>query len=156
VDACDDLRFRCEALRADDLLHAAVQPSKVRGLILASPDDSSVPGPAPASSTRALITTADKRQNRVAPVKKEPVPCTVKGCDTMTAAHLRLCKRCYHECIAGKPPTLTLKSGEKATFESTTQRIVFPSSDKGSKAATLPDTRSIIKAAVAFVPSAPE
>ena len=94
VEACDDLRFRCEALRADDLLHAAVQPSKVRGL-MASPDDSSVPGPAPASTTRALITTADKRQNRVAPVKKEPVPCTVKGCDTMTAAHLRLCKRSY-------------------------------------------------------------
>ncbi len=30
--ACDDLRFRCEALRADDLLYSAVQPVKVRGL----------------------------------------------------------------------------------------------------------------------------
>ncbi len=141
--ACDDLRFRCEALRADDLLHVATQPSKIRGL-LATSGDAPVP---------ALLTTADKRQNRVAPTKKEPVPCTVKGCTTMTAAHLRLCKPCYHGCIAGKTPTLTLKSGEKATYDLATQRIVFPS-DSGAKTTTGP--RSIIKAAVAFTPVAPE
>jgi hypothetical protein len=144
VQACDDLRFRCEALRADDLLHAANQPVRVRGL-LAAPEDTPSPGQAPVP-THALITTADKRQNRGATGKKEPVPCTVKGCDTMTAAHLRLCKRCYHECIAGKTPTLTLKTGEKATFDTTTQRIVFPSGTK------VPGTRSIVKAAVAFAP----
>jgi hypothetical protein len=41
--ACDDLRFRCEALCADDLLHSAVQPTKVRGLLVMG--DSSAPGP---------------------------------------------------------------------------------------------------------------
>ncbi len=147
--ACKDLCFRCEALRADDLLHAANQPVRVRGL-LAAPEASSASdlAPAPASaSTRALITTADKRQNRGTIRKKEVVICSATGCDTMTTAPWRLCKGCYHACIAGKTPTLNLTTGEKATFDVTTQRIVFRPSGKGTKVA---GTRSIIKAAVAF------
>jgi hypothetical protein len=98
--ACDDLRFRCEALRADDLLHSAVHPVKVRGLLAVgdpSPGSSGEPLSPPVDSTRALITTADKRQNRGASRRKEPktpVACLVKGCDAMTPPHLRLCKRC--------------------------------------------------------------
>jgi hypothetical protein len=151
--ACDDLRFRCEALRADDLLHDTNQVVKVRGLLVA-PTDLPVPGPAPAP-VRALLTTADKRQNRGATSKKETVACSVKGCDTMTAAHLRLCKLCYHECIAGKTSKLLLKSGDTATFDTATQRIVFPS-DKGSSSKGSTGPRSIIKAAVAFAAVAPE
>jgi hypothetical protein len=61
---------------------------------------------------------------------------------------MRLCKGCYHGCIAGKTPTLLLKSGDKATYNATIQRIVFPSS------ATVPvkGPRAVVKAAVTFVP----
>ena len=74
---------------------------------------------APVGNMRALLTTADKRQNRGASRRKEPkelVACLVKGCDTLTPPHLRLCKKCYHECVAGKHSSLLLKSGEKATY----------------------------------------
>jgi hypothetical protein len=148
--ACDDLRFRCEALRADDLLHSAVHPVKIRGLLAVGETSPGPPDVVPSTTvdhTRALITTADKRQNRGISRRKEPkapVPCLVKDCDTLTPPHLRLCKRCYHECVAGKHSTLVLKSGEKATYDATTQRIVFPDGDKGS--------RSPGKPAVTFAP----
>ncbi len=139
--ACDDLRFRCEALRADDLLHSAIHPTKVRGLVAMGGSSSSDAGrestlPRPGDTAHALITTADKRQNRGASRRKEPkepVACLVQGCDSLTPPHLRLCKSCYHECIAGKHSTLTLKSGEKATYDVTTQRIAFPDGNKGSR-----------------------
>jgi hypothetical protein len=60
VKACEDLQLRDEAIRADDLLHAAHLPTKVRGLVVPT-----VP-PANLSDTVALITKADKRQNKVA------------------------------------------------------------------------------------------
>jgi hypothetical protein len=89
--ACDDLRYRCEAMRADDLLHTAIQPHKVRGLLANGETPSSMPsldppGPAP----QALITTAAKQQNRGAP-RQDPVPCAAKDCGTLTQPHLRLC-----------------------------------------------------------------
>jgi hypothetical protein len=161
--ACDDLHYRCEAMRADDLLALANQPAKVRGLVSSTSE-------LPETGSRALITTADKRQNRGAPKtdalvtfdknqnkvskKKDTVVCMVKGCDTLTLAYLRLCKRCYHECIAGKNSTLILKSGDKAVFDVATQWIAFPpSADRGSATS---GPRSIVKAAVTFVPETSE
>ncbi len=62
--ACNDLRFRCEALRADDLLHASHQSTRVRGL-LATGESLGGSDPVPvATATPALITTAAKRQNQ--------------------------------------------------------------------------------------------
>jgi hypothetical protein len=148
TQACDDLRYRCEALRADDFLAAAYQPVKVRGLA------ASVEKPLTSDSTTtpALITTADKRQNRstnTTPGKKTPAVCLVKECDMVTAHNLRLCKKCYHECTVGKTPSLPLKTGDKAVFDTTLQCIVFLSSAKQNTTAAGP--RSIIKAAVTFV-----
>jgi hypothetical protein len=103
--ACDDLRFRCESLRADDLLHTAVNATRVRGLLAVGDSTATtpavVPSPTPTSlgdTTHALITTADKRQNRGASRRKEPVACLAKGCDTLAPPHLRLYKKCFHEC----------------------------------------------------------
>jgi hypothetical protein len=95
-----------------------------------------------------LITTADQRQNRGAARKKEMVVCLVKGCETLTPPHLRLCKRCYHECVAGKSSSIQLKSGEKITYDLTTQKIVFPA----SVTAVTKGSRTTVKAAVTFVP----
>ncbi len=62
VQACDDLQFRDEAMRADDLLHATHLPTKARGFV------ATIPAIPPAALTDkiipVLITAADKRQNR--------------------------------------------------------------------------------------------
>ncbi len=148
TQACDDLRYRCEALRADDLLVAAYHPVKVRGLAAGVSKKTA----SSSTTTPALITTADKRQNRVTvatPAKKPPSVCLVKGCDAVTSHNLRLCKKCYHECTAGKTPTLQLKTGDQAVYDLTTQKIVFPISARQGPAA--PGPRSIVKAAVTFV-----
>jgi hypothetical protein len=143
--ACEDLRYRCEALRADDLLHAAHQPTKIRALIVSGETEAG--SSSAAAVAHALLTTADKRQNREASRKKELVACLAKGCDTLTPPHLRLCKKCFHGCIAGKTPSVLLKSGDKATYDTSTQRMVFPE-DKGA--------RKVVKAAVTFVAGLPE
>ena len=95
----------------------------------------------------ALITTNGKRQNKGETRKKEMVACLAKGCDTLTPPHLRLCKKCFHECIAGKNPTVLLKSGDKAHYDPSTQRMVFPSGEAGP--------RKVVKAAVTFVAGTP-
>ena len=74
TQACEDLRYRCEALRADDLLAAANQPVKVRGLLAAAdspPASITDKLPAGLQNTVALISTAGKRQNR-GNTKKNP------------------------------------------------------------------------------------
>jgi hypothetical protein len=151
--ACQDLRFRCEALRADDLFHATQQTTKVRALLAHGEADpsvlvgpSSTAPPSGAAVAHALITTSGKRQNKGKTRKKELVACLAKGCDTLTPPHLRLCKKCFHECIAGKNPTVLLKSGDKANYDPSTQRMVFPSAGETG-------SRKVVKAAVTFVSS---
>jgi hypothetical protein len=149
--ACQDLRYRCEALRADDLLHAAHQSTKVRALMATGEVETPVTGGASSAASLsgfavALITTSGKRQNKGETRKKELVTCLAKGCDTLTPPHLRLCKKCFHECIAEKNPTVLLKSGGKAHYDPSTQRMVFPSSGETG-------SRKVVKAAVTFVSS---
>ena len=139
--ACDDLQFRAESLRADDLLHAIHTPTKIRGMVAAK----AIKPPLPALGTvPALITSADKRQNRGPASKAEQIACLAKGCDNLTSVRFRLCKTCYHECISGKTPALSLKTGDTATFDVATQRIIFPPT-AGDKI-----TRKV-KAAVSFM-----
>ncbi len=148
--AFDDLQLRAEALRADDLLHAIHLTTKVRGMVAANTvSPTAVKPPLLALGTvPALITTAaDKHQNRTPAGKAEQVAYAAQGCDTPTSARFRLCKTCYHECIAGKTPSLPLKTGDRATFDVANQRIVFPpASVTGEK------TTRRVKAAVSFRP----
>ncbi len=131
--ACDDLRYRCESLRADELLNTSVRPPKVRGFVATS---APVPPPTPA---RALITSAAKRQNgeNTPRTAKELVQCLTMGCTTLTPPHLRLCRLHYHECIAGKHSSLALKTGDHARYDAFTNQIVFPhlAEKSGSKQA---------------------
>jgi hypothetical protein len=80
AQACVDLQFRDEAIRADDLLHAAHLPTKVRGLV-ANPMQ---PITLPDKVTPVLITTADKRLNKVVTAKAENTTCMAKGCDVLS------------------------------------------------------------------------
>jgi hypothetical protein len=124
--ACEDLRARCEAMRADEVLNTTVRPGKVRSFAaktgsscLLSDEDSSDP-----DLSLALITTVNKRQNVRADLKQ--VECLEKSCTTLTPPHLRLCRLHYHECISGKHPSMRLKTGDSATYDAKTNKIVFP------------------------------
>jgi hypothetical protein len=145
--ACEDLRARCEAMRADDLLNTTVRSSKVRGYaaktgsscLITEIDDRE------ASPTLALITTENKRKNG----RKSDglqVECLAKGCSTLTPPHLRLCRLHFHECIAGKHPFILLKTGDRATYDATTSKIVYPhllASAPGKKGAPLSKIHSV-------------
>jgi hypothetical protein len=130
--ACEDLRYRCEAIRADELLNTAVRTTKIRALAATTSDDATGHDDLPlgplAGAVPALITSANKRQNAAGAKKGEKnlVECLAKGCATLTPKHLRLCRMHYHECIAGKHPSLPLKTGDSATYDQATNKIVFP------------------------------
>ncbi len=95
--ACQELHFRCEALRADNLLDTKFKP------------------------TRALILTEIKH------LDKEKVPCLAKGCAGMIVSFLPLCKGCFLQCKSGKVQTLELRDGlGVATYNTTTSQIGFP------------------------------
>jgi hypothetical protein len=156
--ACDDLRYRCETNRADELLNAQLRPTnKVRGLLVSgdTTDSGDVSSAVPAPSL-ALITTNNKRQNKAekAETQKTKTPCHAKGCSSTVPSHLKLCRLHYHECIAGKHPSLPLRTGGVARYDAATNKIVYPSPASGSSAAGS-SSKSTVRANVAFaVPAA--
>ncbi len=123
--ACDDLRYRCETNRADELLNSQLRPTKVRGLLasgeIADTDDTPLP-----ASLLALITTNNKRQHKEDP-KKDKALCHATGCKSTVPSHLKLCRLHYHECIAEKHPSLPLRTGGHARYDLATNKLVYPS-----------------------------
>ncbi len=96
--ACQELHFRCEAIRADNLLDLQFKP------------------------TKALISTEIKH------VDKEKLPCLAKDCAGMVVAFLPLCKGCFLQCKSGKVPTLPLRDNlGVASYNASTAQIDFPS-----------------------------
>ena len=109
--ACLELHHRCDAIRADEILDTALR----------------TPG-----KNLNLLSTEDKRKNRKGDA--ELVPCLSKECVGMIVAFLPFCKACYLQCMAGKTPTIELKNGfGKATYNSKTMRIDFPSTVPASR-----------------------
>ncbi len=152
--ACDDLRYRCETQRADELLGTTARTSKVRGL-LTTGESPALPLCTIHSSTpptTALITTANKRQNALRP-KKEPTPCLAKGCASMAPSHVRLCRLHFHECVAGKQPQLPQRTGGVAHYDASTNKVVYPASASPSKVGTPAKPKVTVKAHVAFATS---
>jgi hypothetical protein len=99
--ACRELHFRCEAIRADDYLDS--RPGK------------------------ALISTELKKNGQQGKATAK-LACLKKGCPTMIPEYLPLCKACYLECMAGKTVTVVLRDNlGNATYNSVTQKIDFPS-----------------------------
>jgi hypothetical protein len=152
--ACDDLRYRCETQRADELLGTTARTSKVRGL-LTTGEPPALPLCTVHSSdspTTALITTANKRQNAPRP-KKEPTPCLAKGCASMVPSHVRLCRLHFHECIAGKQSQFPLRTGGVAHYDASTNKVVYPASASSSKVNPPAKPKATVKAHVAFAAS---
>jgi hypothetical protein len=97
--ACQELHFRCEAIRADNLLDSRFRPTG-----------------------KVLISTEIKHLDKL-----EKLPCLVKNCEGMIVAFLPLCKGCFLQCKSGKSPTLELRDGlGKATYNVATAKIDFP------------------------------
>jgi hypothetical protein len=97
--ACQELHFRCEAIRADALLDSRYKPTG-----------------------KALISTEIKHLD-----KAEKLPCLVKDCEGMIVAFLPLCKGCFLQCKSGKTPILELRDGlGNATYNAKTERVEFP------------------------------
>jgi hypothetical protein len=109
--ACQELHFRCEAIRADDILDTQFRPTK----------------------TKVLISTEIKH------IDKEKLPCLVKDCAGMIVSFLPLCKGCFLQCKSGKVAVLELRDGlGSARYNATTEKIEFP---VGVPKARLPGNR---------------
>jgi hypothetical protein len=153
--ACDDLRYRCESNRADEMLNSQVKSSKVRGFIANAPDslDSAgePSGTGAASAPTALITSAAKRQNADPGkrVKKDPTPCLATGCTSTVPPHIRLCRLHYHECISGKQAKLPLRTGGTAHYDASTNKMIYSTTVIGANTAS--NTKKVtIRAGVAL------
>jgi hypothetical protein len=152
--ACDDLRSRCEAMRADDLLNTNVRTGKVRGFAAKTGSSCLITDESSSDNAQslALITTVNKRQNGKKSETKQ-VECLTKDCTTLTPPHLRLCRLHYHECIAGKHASLQLKTGDRATYDASTNKIVFPHLLTTKKGAPQKGVRALV-ATTGAAPSA--
>jgi hypothetical protein len=96
--ACQELHFRCEAIRADALLDSRFKPTG-----------------------KVLLSTEIKH------LDKEKLPYLAKSCDGMIVAFLPLCKGCFLQCKSGKVATLELKDGLGfAKYNVTTAKLEFP------------------------------
>lgn len=126
--ACDELRIRCEAERAYDIIDTNVKSrKKVSGLMtqIGTADD---------EESLALVSAAAKRIN-MDPIQPKPLnsnkgdkkkkPCLAKGCKTLSS--FSLCGLHYHSMVSGKTETLELINGYgSASYNVTTKMIEYP------------------------------
>jgi hypothetical protein len=108
-EACRELHFRVEAMRADDLMDTRVG--------------------------KALISTHIKKNGQGA-VRADVVmsPCLSKLCNELVASYMPLCKICYLQCMAGKLPSIELRDNlGKASYNPTSKRIDYPASVPASR-----------------------
>jgi len=141
AEACDELRVRCEASRAHDVMDRSVVNKKVPGLV-AQPASSSS-DPMTADQVYAFISTmamkhnsgtlvtekasekASTRPKRTKGKDRPLLSCLAKDCTENTP--FPLCGTCYHSLIAGKITSLQLKHDYgSATYNVETKLVVYP------------------------------
>ena len=136
--ACAELRVRCEADRAYDIIDKGVKPKRrVPGLVASVEpilNDTAIE-----SMTTALISSMAKRLNKEDDGKaKRRIPCLAKGCTTTSP--FSLCGLHYHSIISGKTPELELdKDYGHAKYNVTTKQIEYPAKVPKDR---LPPTRT--------------
>jgi hypothetical protein len=107
--ACNELHFRCDSIRADEYLDSNFRGERK---VLMS------------TETTALVSTESKRINKPTTSR---LPCLTKDCPGMIVSFLPFCKGCYLECTSGKKSSILLRDNlGTATYDTATQRIVFP------------------------------
>jgi len=143
-EACNELRFRCEASRAHELMDKPVRGKKVKGLAgkLQTSDESETIEEL-SDKMHTLLSTMSKRHNvstdKTAPAgdgsatpgaksakrKFMKQQCLADNCTEETG--FSLCGLHYHSLISAKIPTLKLRNGYgDATYDATTNLIVYP------------------------------
>jgi hypothetical protein len=134
-EACDELRVRCEANRAHELMDRPVKGQKVKGLMSMADGSSDVDlvVEGVTGKLKSLISTMSKRKNKDVSdssgkdgkqkmVKHE---CLAADCGELTI--YPLCPLHYHSLISAKVPTLKLRNGYgDATFDAGSSLIVYP------------------------------
>jgi hypothetical protein len=135
-EACNELKFRCESARANDLMDKPIKGRKVKGLLTKTKDDDNeVPlsDEKSSESVMSLISSMSKKLNteidaaRKDRRKQRPThPCLAVDCEEQTT--FPLCPLHYHPLLSGKSQQVKLKSGYgDATYDSASQSVVYPS-----------------------------
>jgi hypothetical protein len=126
--ACEELRFRCEAGRAYDIIDKDIKSRRkipVMGAKIEPAFDEETVG----AITNALVSSVAKRLNHDKdPIKedKRKFTCLEKDCSTKTA--FPLCGLHYHSVVSGKTSSLELQGNMGAAiYNVTTKLIEYPS-----------------------------
>ena len=136
--ACDELRVRCEASRANDTMDRAVGGKKVQALIAQTANPSPGASTVTPDQVYAFISTMAMKHNqspgvtegdkgtKLRKVKDRPLlPCLAKSCSEQTP--FPLCGTCYHSLIAAKITAIELKNNYgTATYNIDTKLVVYP------------------------------
>ncbi len=126
--ACNELRFRCEAGRAYEIMDKDVKSKRKVPVMGAKIEASSDVGSE--GTTTALVSTVAKRLNKdkgqqAAKEDKRKYQCLAKGCSTKTA--FPLCGLHYHSVVSGKIASLELDGTMgMAEYNMTTKSIDYP------------------------------
>jgi hypothetical protein len=137
-EACNELRFRCEASRAHELMDRPVKGGKVKGMASktqANDEPESVENLSDKMFT--LLSTMSKRHNLSTDKTDDDgtkqkgrrrfvnQPCLADNCTEET--RFSLCGVHYHSLISAKITALKLRNGYgEATYDATTHLIVYP------------------------------
>jgi hypothetical protein len=126
--ACSELRFRCEAGRAYDIMDKDVKSKRKVPVMGAKIEELSDVGSE--GTTTALVSTMAKRLNKdkgqqAVKEDKRKYQCLAKGCSTKTA--FPLCGLHYHSVVSGKIASLELDGTMgMAEYNMTTKSIEYP------------------------------
>jgi hypothetical protein len=133
--ACDELRFRCEATRANDLMDRTVKGKKVKGMVSQVTEEVATVAEQVSDKIISLISSMSKRHNvdtseptvtgKKEKKKFEKFECLAADCTDMTS--YSLCPLHYHSLISAKISSLRLRNDYgNATFDASTSLIVYP------------------------------
>ena len=128
--ACNELRVRCEASRANDVMDRPIGDKKVRGYVAQVKDDSSeqlTPEKVMAYiSTMAMKHDHEKDSGgNKAGKGRKMLDCLAKDCTEKSP--FPLCGTCYHSLVAAKISAIELKNKYgTAKFNPDTKLVVYP------------------------------
>ena len=134
-EACNELKFRCESSRANDLMDKPVKGKRVKGYVSKPNDDGidmDLKDDKVSAMVMGLISSMSKKLNTdTDPGKKSrrkqrpSYPCLAADCEEQTS--FPLCPLHYHPLLSGKSQHVKLKSGYgEATYDSSSQSVVYP------------------------------
>jgi hypothetical protein len=138
LQACEELKIRCEAARANELMDRPVRGKKVKGLLTKAKDELDTVAEQMSEKIIGLISSMSKRQNANADEgavqpdssdkkgrKKVKQECLAADCTELTG--YPLCPLHYHSLVSAKISSLTLRNGYgEARFDPSTSLIVYP------------------------------